>query len=66
MSETVENTKEKENEKEKEVDEKKAKGRCLLERGVPVALINIDAKKEKLGSQSPPYLRCTIITRESL
>jgi len=49
MSETVENTKEKENEKEKDVDEKKAKGRCLLERGVPVALINIDAKKEKKG-----------------
>lgn len=43
MSKIVENI------KEKEEAEKKAKGRCLLERGVPVALINTDAKKEKLG-----------------
>ncbi|MEM3674549.1 MAG: DUF1156 domain-containing protein, partial [Candidatus Methanomethyliaceae archaeon] len=28
--------------------------RCLLERGVPVSLINADARKEKLGTAKPP------------
>jgi putative DNA methylase len=67
MNETVENTKEKEkeNEKEKDVDEKKAKGRCLLERGVPVALINKDAKKEKLG-RPPIYEMHYYHTRKPL